>query len=112
MSDVIYRPADNATPAPEPSVTARMYSPPDERDTPPSTEDDRIAVEESVKALHKQRQKRGDPWGPGAITKRKYQGDDAPDAITLQEANRDLGFTKRGERATEQVEAAKRIFGD
>ena len=111
MSDSVYRgpvPTNN----PEPAVTAKMYEAPDERDMPSREQQDHLAIEEATRELREQRKQTGDPWNPGPIMKRRYTGGDAPDEITLRRANEDLGFTKRGEIAAEQVEAAKRMFGD
>ena len=90
MTDVLYRPNESATPVPEPSITAKMYEAPDGPDHLSRDEKDHLAVEQATAALREQRKQTGDPWGPGPIVKRKYQGDGAPDSITLREANADL----------------------
>jgi len=89
-----------------------MYEAPDGPDHLSRDEKDHLAVEQATAALREQRKQTGDPWGPGPIVKRKYQGDGAPDSITVGEANADLGFTGRGEIAAGQVEAADQLFGD
>src|SRR5262249_51740993 len=62
-------------------------------------------------ALREQRKQTGDPWNRGPIVKRKYSGEGAPDAITLRQANEDIGYTRRGEHTAEQLAQAKEMFG-
>src|SRR5215472_3379254 len=88
-----------------------MYESPNGPDHPSRDEADHLAVEQATAALREQRKQTGDPWDTGKTVKRRYTGDDAPDEITLRRANEDLGFTKRGERAAEQLESAKQLFG-
>ena len=112
MTDVLYRPNESAPPAPEPSIVEKVYEAPDSADYPSQDARDHLAVEESLRALQKQREERGSPWNPGPIVERKYTGKDAPEEISLKRANIDVAYTKRGEQADRQLAVAREMFGD